>query len=73
MQGHTNLLQIVVALRSPRRLAGSLDCRQQQRHQNANDRNDDQQLDERKSPTTSTNSVHGRLLGKKKNMTAENA
>ena len=42
-----NLLQIVDALRPPRRLARRLNRRQQQRDQNADDGNHDQQLDQR--------------------------
>jgi hypothetical protein len=40
---------MVLALRTPRRLSGRLNRRQQERHENANDRNYHQQLDERKT------------------------
>ena len=49
MHCQTNLLQVVVALRTPCRLARRLNGRQQQRHENADDRNDHQQLDQGKS------------------------
>jgi hypothetical protein len=42
------LLQVVDALGPPSRLAGGLNGRQQQRHQDANDGNHDQQFDQRK-------------------------
>jgi hypothetical protein len=43
------LAQVIDALASSRRLSGSLNGRKQERHQDANDRNYDQQLDERKA------------------------
>jgi hypothetical protein len=43
--------QMILTLRLPGSLTSSLDCRQQQRNQNANDRDHNQQLDERKTPT----------------------
>ena len=43
------LLDVVGALGHPRRLAGRLHRRQQQRNQDADDRNDDQKLDECKT------------------------
>jgi hypothetical protein len=44
-----DLLQVVAALRPPRRLPRCLHCRQQQGHQDANNRNDNQQLNESKA------------------------
>jgi hypothetical protein len=44
-----NLLDIVGALHSPRRLALRLNCRQKQTNQNANNRNDDKQFYKRKT------------------------
>jgi hypothetical protein len=44
----TQLLQIVRALHPSRRFAGRLHGRKQQGNQNADDRDDDQKLDERK-------------------------
>ena len=43
------ILEIVGASRSPSRLARGLDRRQQQRHEDADDRNHDQQLDQRET------------------------
>ena len=43
-EGH--LLEVVGALIAPRRLAGSLHGRQEEGHQDADDRNHHQQLDE---------------------------
>ena len=43
------MFQIILALRSPGRLARRLNRRQQQRHQNADDGNDHQQFDKRKT------------------------
>ena len=39
------ILDVIGTARSPRRLAGSLNRRQEQRHEYANNRDDDQQLD----------------------------
>ena len=44
----SNLLQITLALRPPRGLPRLLDCWQQQRNQNCNDRNDYEQFNKRK-------------------------
>ena len=44
-----DLLEVVHALVPPRRLAHCLDRRQQQCHQNADNRDDDEQLDQGKS------------------------
>ena len=49
MQADADLLEVVDALRAPGSLAGGLDCRQQQRHKDPDDRDHDQQLDERKT------------------------
>jgi len=46
VQRNPQLAEVVQALRSPRRLAGGLNGRQQERYQDADDRNHDQQLDE---------------------------
>ena len=48
LERDANLLQIVHALRSSGRLAGGLDRRKKQGDQDADDRNHDQQLDQRK-------------------------
>jgi hypothetical protein len=40
MDGQTNVLQIIFALRAARRLARRLNRRQEKGHQNADDRND---------------------------------
>jgi hypothetical protein len=44
--GQSHLVQVVAALDAPRRFAGRLDRRQQQRHQHANDGNNYKQLNE---------------------------
>ena len=49
MHGQADLLEIVQALRAAGALAGGLNRRQQQRHQHADDRDHDQQLDQRKA------------------------
>ena len=46
-----DLLEVVHALVPPGRLACRLDRRQQQRHEDADDRDDDQQLDQGKRAT----------------------
>ncbi len=56
LQGQADLLEIVLARRQPRGLAGRLDGRQQQGHENADDRDHDQQLDQRKANAETTNS-----------------
>jgi hypothetical protein len=48
LKAEAQLLQVVDALRPPRRLACRLYRRQQQSDQNANDGNHDEQLDQRK-------------------------
>jgi hypothetical protein len=48
MQCQADLLQIVAALQSSRRLARRLHRRKQQRNENADDRNDDQKFNQRK-------------------------
>jgi hypothetical protein len=55
--GHcdADLVQVVGALRAPRRLARGLHRRQQDRHEHADDRDHDQQLDQRKSMSA----IHG--------------
>jgi hypothetical protein len=45
-KSYAQIPHVVLTLRSPRRLASGLNCRQQQRYQNANDSDDDQQLDQ---------------------------
>ena len=59
--GGRHLLQIVGADRPPGRLAGGLHGRQQQRDQNADDRNHDQQLDQRETAPLRT--LHGGHTG----------
>ena len=44
-----DLPEMVFALGATGRLARRLNCRKQQRHENADDRDDNQQLDQRKS------------------------
>jgi hypothetical protein len=51
MQGDAHLLEVVGTLGSPRRLARSLDGRQQKRDEHADDRDDDKQFDESKGAT----------------------
>jgi hypothetical protein len=46
VQCDAKLLQIVLALRSPRRLTGHLHGGEQQRHQHADDRNHHQQFNQ---------------------------
>ena len=48
VQGHAELPGVAEALGPPRSLPGGLDRRQQQRNQDADDRDDHQQFDERK-------------------------
>jgi hypothetical protein len=50
---HADLLQVVRALISPRRLARGLHGRQQQGDEDGDDRNDHQQLDQREARATS--------------------
>jgi hypothetical protein len=47
VEGYTDLTQVVLALRAARRLARPLNGRNQQRHQNADDGDDDEQFDQR--------------------------
>jgi len=57
------LLQVVLALRTPCRFPGLLNGWQQQGHQDADDRNHDQQLDQGKpEPRPSPNVAHEKLL-----------
>ena len=49
MHGQANLAQVIFALRSPRRFAGGLHGRQQEGYQHADDGDDNQKLDERKT------------------------
>ena len=49
MQPQHHLSDIAAALAAPRRLAGGLNRRQQEPDQHADDRDDDQQLDEREA------------------------
>jgi hypothetical protein len=44
MQREANLLQVVLTLRRPSRLAGRLNGRQQKRHKNADNRDNDEQF-----------------------------
>jgi hypothetical protein len=47
VQRERQILEVVLALRAAGRFAGGLDGRQQQCDEDANDRDDDQELDER--------------------------
>ena len=49
LNGQADLLEIVLALGAAGRFAGGLDRWQQERYQDANDRDDNQQFDERKA------------------------
>src|SRR3954451_20598227 len=60
VDGEPDLLQVVHALRPPRRLASRLHGGEEQRDQAADDREDYKQLDERERPTPV--SSHGLLL-----------
>ena len=51
VQRQTDLLEVVLAMGSPGRLAGSLDRGEQQPDQNADDGNDHQQFDQREAPS----------------------
>jgi hypothetical protein len=51
MHRQPNLLEIVCALRSPRRFPSRLDRWEQERNQNRDDRDYDKQLDEGETPT----------------------
>jgi hypothetical protein len=55
MHGEADLLHVIPTLRRAGRFAGLLNGRQQDRHKNADDRNDDQQLDERKASLSPAN------------------
>ena len=44
-----HLAQVVLAVGAPGRLAGGLDGRQEQAHEHADDRHDDEQLDQREA------------------------
>jgi len=48
----TQLLEVVAALEASRRFASRLDGGQQQRDQDADDRNDDQEFHQRKAATS---------------------
>ena len=54
LNGQANLLELIFALRPPCRLTGRLNRWEQQGHQNADDRDHDQQLDQRKTTPTLT-------------------
>jgi hypothetical protein len=49
VQGQADLLQVVCTLSAPCRFPGRLHRRQQQRDQNADDRDDHKQLNQRKA------------------------
>jgi len=55
VHGHADLLQIVAALRPSGSLPGRLDRRQQQRHKNANNGNDNQKLHQGESTSLEQN------------------
>jgi hypothetical protein len=52
LHGQADLLEVVGALGTPGRFAGGLHGRQEQRDQDADNRNHDQQLDQRKRRST---------------------
>jgi len=54
MQRENELFLIVLALRSPRGVAGGLHCRQQQSDQDSDDGNYHQELDEREARAVAT-------------------
>src|SRR5205823_9490656 len=56
------LPQIISTLRAARRLAGLLHCGQQQRDEHADDRDDNEQLDQRKGRAQTDRWVHGSSL-----------
>jgi hypothetical protein len=56
VQGRANLLEVVRALHARCCLTDLLHGRQQQANQDGNDRDDDQQLDERKAATNVSHS-----------------
>jgi hypothetical protein len=64
LHGHSNLLEIVLALSAARRLASRLNRGKQQGHKQANDRDHDQNFDERKARTHRTN-AHDQILSLK--------
>ncbi len=49
VQGQTDLLEIILALRLTGRFTGLLHCGQQQGDQDCDDRNDHQQFDQRET------------------------
>jgi hypothetical protein len=52
VQREPNLFEVVRTLHPPGRLARGLHGREQQRHENANNRDDDQELHEREASPT---------------------
>src|SRR5687768_4988382 len=51
VKGNAKLLEVVAALHPPRSFARRLNGGQEQRHKNANDCNDNEQLDEGETPS----------------------
>jgi hypothetical protein len=60
--GKSELPHVVDALRAASGFAGGLNCRQQQGDQDANDRDDDEQFDERKTGATAPRKNTSQLL-----------
>src|SRR4029079_12868488 len=58
---HTNLLQLVQTCECPCPCASTLNCWEQKGHEHADDRDDDQQLDERKSQAATRGNGHGKV------------
>jgi hypothetical protein len=71
VHGKPELLEVVPALRAPRRIPGHLHCGEKQGDQNRDDRDDDQQLDQGKTRRTIV-ARHGSVPPKKK-MNGRNA
>jgi hypothetical protein len=55
VDGNPNLLEIVFALHAPSRFPGLLNGREQNRHEDGDDRDDDQEFDEREASATNRN------------------
>ncbi len=55
--GQGQVFNVVLTAHASSSFAGSLNCRQEKRNENANNRDDDQQFDERKRPAISVSVV----------------
>ena len=62
MKGESNLLEIILALRSTGSRTRLLHRRKQQRDENCNNGNDNQQFNERESSSMAPGTNHGRVL-----------